>query len=90
MCSHLELFSKPSDGATRDRWGDYGQSSKTFSLGVLRGRARQETQAGMTLLSPSLLAGELCPHSLCMSRFTPSDGIKKRVNIISVDVALSG
>ena len=33
------------------------------------GRARQEIHAGMTLLSPSLLAGNLCPYSPRMSRY---------------------
>ena len=39
-----------------------------FQLGV-RGRVKQETLVGMTLLSSSLLAGEFCPFSRSRKAF---------------------
>ena len=45
----------------------------TWGIGEQEG---QDPTAGMTLLSPLVFAGELCPYLPRMSRFTPSDGIK--------------
>ena len=47
-----------------------------LSTGGIRGRARQETHNGMTLINLSILAVELCPYSPRMSRVAPSDGTK--------------
>ena len=60
-------------------WVEYGHSYAAERDAVqmfcliwgTRGWARQETQAEMTLLSPSLLAWELCPYSPRMSRVAP-------------------
>ena len=63
----------PSDGATRST--AKRDAGKMFlSTGGIRGRARQQTKAGMTLLSLSILARVLCPYSSRMSRVTLSDG----------------
>ena len=79
-------FEVPSDGVNRDMWGEWGQSSTAYrdademfllTLGI-RGRARQEPQARMTLLSPFVFAGTLCPYSPLMSRVTPSDDKTKK------------
>ena len=45
-----------------------------LSAGEIRGLVRRETHAEMTLLSLSLMAGELCPYSSRMSQVAPSDG----------------